>query len=245
MIASLPMYDRAETRPALDRLWDLVRNTAEHRLPAKLTHGGDPWEHWQNPDLVLSQSCSLPYRTRLSDIVELIGTPVHDLDCKAGRYYSVLVARRADSRRELTDFDSARFAVNEYSSQSGWAALSELVEKEGIQATEIQLSGTHAASAQLVAAGEADLAALDAVSWQLMCRYDDFSRDLKVITTSPPTPALPFIASRTSAGKVRFEAFQTAIAKLSPEDRETLCLQGLTRVDPQEYLALPVPQMPA
>ena len=245
MIASLPMYDRPETRPVLDRLWKLVLESATCLLPDRLTHGGDLWECWRDPELVLSQSCSLPYRTELSDIVELIGTPIHDLDCEPGYYYSVLVARRSDPRATLADFGDARFAVNEYRSQSGWAALLQLIETEGFQATDVVLTGAHRASGQAVAAGQADLAALDAVTWQLMCRHDEFTCDLKVITTSQPTPALPFIASRTSPATGVFEALQEAITELSKEDQEKLCLQGLTKIEAKQYLALPVPEIPA
>ena len=77
MIASLPMYDRPETQAANDRLWTLVRANSDDPLPPALTRGEDPWDHWQAPDLTLSQTCSLPYRARLHDKVALVGTPVY------------------------------------------------------------------------------------------------------------------------------------------------------------------------
>ena len=62
MIASLPMYDRPETAAANDRLWQGVR-TRLGEGPEHLVRAGDPWEHWQSPDLLLSQTCGLPFRS--------------------------------------------------------------------------------------------------------------------------------------------------------------------------------------
>ena len=93
--------------------------------------------------------------------------------------------------------------------------------------------------------GEADLAALDAVSWKLMQRFDGFATELKVIAKSRPTPALPFVTSGTTPKPSLFEALQTAIGILSERDREILCLQGVKKISAEAYLALPVPEMPA
>ena len=61
MIATLPMYDRPETRAANDRFWDLIRSHLDE-APEELSR--DDF-HWLHPDLLLSQTCSLPYRTAL------------------------------------------------------------------------------------------------------------------------------------------------------------------------------------
>jgi hypothetical protein len=68
VIAALPMYDRPETRAATDRFWELTRDALSLRgidAPEALTRDRDPWDIWQAPDLVLAQTCGLPYRSGL------------------------------------------------------------------------------------------------------------------------------------------------------------------------------------
>jgi hypothetical protein len=107
MIASLPMYDRPETVAANDRLWQAVRTHLGYG-PDHLTRGGDAWDHWQSPDLIVSQTCGYPYRARLHGKVTLVGTPVLDLpDCPPGQYYSVFVARAvAENRADIAALDA-------------------------------------------------------------------------------------------------------------------------------------------
>ena len=121
MIASLPMYDRAETAAANDRLWGFIRNAYGGDLPTQLSRGRDPWDDWTDPELVLSQTCGMPYRTTLRDKVALIGTPIHALECAPGYYYSVLISRSGD-HRSFAEFRDAVLACNDPVSQSGWAA---------------------------------------------------------------------------------------------------------------------------
>ena len=119
MIAALPMYDRPEIRGATDRLWQAIRDALRSRgldAPDALTRDQDPWEIWQSPDLILAQTCGLPYRARLAPHVTLVATPDFGLPgCPPGYYNSVIVAR--------SKTPGPKPAVNEGLSQSGWAAL--------------------------------------------------------------------------------------------------------------------------
>ena len=103
MIASLPMYDRPETAAANDRLWAGIRDRLRAEglpAPEALIHGAsDLWPQWTSPDLVLSQTCGYPYRSRLHGQVLLVGTPDYGVDgCAPGHYRSVFVARADDPR---------------------------------------------------------------------------------------------------------------------------------------------------
>ena len=106
------MYDRAETRGANDRLWSLIARQLEPNAPKTLSRGADPWDQWQSRDLLLSQTCGLPYRAKLSETVSLVGTPNYDLPCSPGHYFSAIVVRRDDPRATLRDFRAARLADN-------------------------------------------------------------------------------------------------------------------------------------
>ena len=196
MIASLPMYDRPETRAAHDRLWALFRSVSGINTPSApehLTRDVVLPDHWITPDLVLSQTCSLPYRTELRDKVTLLATPVHGLPCPEGYYYSVIVARTDDPRTDFTDFGGGTMAFNSANSQSGWAAPMTMAAQHGVVFGKAQETGAHQASARAVFEKTADLAAIDAVTWTLMKRYETWTDGLKELATTPPTPALPYI----------------------------------------------------
>ena len=248
MIASLPMYDRPETREAHDRFWALIRKNLyfdKRTMPEALTREGDLWDIWTSPDLVLSQTCGLPYRARLHGRVTMIGTPVFDLPCTPGYYFSTIVVRTDDPRGTLHDFKGACLAVNDHQSQSGWAAPAEFAMDHGFDFDRVVLTGTHADSARAVAEGQADVAGIDAVTWSLIERFDAAAQNLRVLTTTPPTPALPYIAAKGHDTEDLFNAIISAIDQLPPDDRSLLCLKGLTAIHPDRYLDVPTPDFPA
>lgn len=248
MIASLGMYDRAETAPANDRLWALIRDGLRARgLPAPdaLTRGeGAYWPAWTAPDLVLSQTCGYPFRARLHDRVTLIGTPDYGLpDCPPGHYCSVFVAR-ADDARTLPEFRTARFAWNDGLSQSGWAAPQNHAATMGFRFAPGPMTGGHRLSALAVVQGKADLASLDALTWALLRRHEGWTAGLREVARTAPTPGLPLIAGPAADAAATFDAVAEAIAALVPEDRDTLHLRGLTRIAAADYLAIPNPPPP-
>ncbi|MCU0855290.1 MAG: phosphate/phosphite/phosphonate ABC transporter substrate-binding protein [Rhodobacteraceae bacterium] len=248
MIASLPMYDRPETAGANDRLWTGISRALASRgidAPAALDRTADLWETWTSPDLVLSQTCGLPYRTRLHGQVNLVASPVCDLpDVPPGHYHSVLVARRTDPRLNLADFDGATLAYNEALSQSGWAAPAAAAADIGIVFGAGLATGAHRNSARAVAEGQADLAAIDGLTWRMIRRWDPIAAELKEIGTTAPTPALPWITAAHREPAPLAEAIAEAIGGLSAEDRDALGILGAIRIAPERYLAIPNPPPP-
>lgn len=249
MIASLGMYDRAETASANDRLWQLIRDGLRARslaAPEALTRGEAAyWAAWQSPDLVVSQTCGFPYRTRLHGHVTLIGTPDYGLPgCEAGYYNSVFVVRADDPRTNLAAFKDARFAFNEGLSQSGWAAPQNHAAGLGFQFKPSLQSGGHRLSALAVAEDRADIAAMDALTYDLCMRYDPFMAGLRALARTAPTPALPYIAAKGVDGAACFAAISEAIHVLTDQDRGILSLKGLVHIPPERYLAVPTPPAP-
>lgn len=241
MIATLPMYDRPETQDANDRFWALIREHLEG-APEALTRDG---YHWLDPDLLLSQTCSLPYRTGLQDCVTIVATPVHDLPCPAGTYFSAILVRAGDGREDLRHFDGARLAINDPVSQSGWAAIDRAAGEAGISFGAVIETGAHRESARAVAEGRAEICAVDAVTWTMIHRWDTFAADLRVLDETPPTPALPYITARGRDPRPLQEALVGAVHALSPDDQELLCLIDMTHVPSDRYAALPIPPAPA
>jgi ABC-type phosphate/phosphonate transport system substrate-binding protein len=245
MIASLMMYARPELRASENRYWAAIREALAARgvdSPVSLSNDLDGMTVWQDPGLVLSQTCGMPFRLFLQGDVTLIGTPDFGVtDCPPGYYRSALVVRADDARTTLAAFRDARFAFNQTHSQSGYAAPYAHVAALGFWFAERVQSHGHRLSAQMVAQGEADIAALDAVTWRLMRQYDDVADRLRVLEWTHPTPGLPYIGGPDADADEMFGAVSEAIASLSAEDRAALGIKGLVRIANEDYLAVPNP----
>jgi ABC-type phosphate/phosphonate transport system substrate-binding protein len=238
MIASLPMYDRVETAAANDRLWARVREILGYG-PAHLDRETPIGDVWLNGELLLSQTCGLPYRTKLHDQVQLVGTPDYGLDGAApGYYYSVFVAHRSESEN-LADYAGKRFAFNGAESQSGWAGPMKHLADQNLNPGSWSATGSHRASAHAVADGQADFAALDAQTWRMIQKYDRFASELLSIARTGQTPGLPLITGPKSNPVLLFDAFGEAVESLSRDDFETLNLRGIERISKHAYLAVP------
>ena len=249
MIASLGMYDFGPAQAANDRFWALLRDGLRakgYEAPDALTRGeGAYWQAWQSPDLLLSQTCGYPYRAKLHGHVTLVGTPDYGLPgCPPGHYRSIFVARKDDPRSTLHEFAGARMAFNEDLSQSGWAAPAHHLLMMGIEPSPSLRSGGHRLSAQAVAEGRADFAALDALTWAMLQGLDPAAEQLNEIGATQPTPVLPFIAAAGADQPTLFSILEQAIAALAPADRATLHLRGLVAIPAEAYLAVPTPPPP-
>ncbi len=245
MIASLMMYTRPELEPANERLWSLIRaRLAAHGVeaPEMLSQDAPPYEVWQDPALVLSQTCGMPFRTRLKDHVQLVCTPDYALEgCPPGYYRSAIVVRADDPRFTLAEFAPSRLAYNGTDSQSGYAALYAHCAPLGFWFANSVESGGHLPSARMVAEGEADLAALDAQSWRIIERHERFTADLRVLEHTAPTPGLPLITGPAHDPEVIFAALEDALAALLDADRRVLDLRGFVRIPRSAYLEVPTP----
>lgn len=245
MIASLMMYARPEVADATARYWVLIREALSDRgiaAPETLSNDAEVFSVWEAPDLVLSQTCGMPFRQRLHPHVALVGTPDYGLDgCAAGYYRSAIVVRRSDDRDDLADFADARFAFNNRDSQSGYAAPHALAKSRGFWFKDRHAVGGHVHAARAVAENRADIAAIDAVTWELIQRHDAFAADLRVLDWTAPTPGLPYITSPTQDAEAIFAAVAEAIENLSDADRNALMLKGILRIPKADYLAIPNP----
>lgn len=245
MIASLPMYDWPEVQGATDTYWRAIRDAWGHG-PSALTRGFDDYiAHWRRPDLALSQTCGMPYRTRLHDQVTLVGTPDFGLPgCAPGYYCSVLVVNAQDDRSQLSELVDDIFAFNDAGSQSGWAAPAAHAAGLGQRFTRLLATGSHRASLSAVAEGRAAMAAIDAVTWELALRHDPACARLRVLERTAPTPGLPYITARGTDPARLAAAIAAAIAGLDADTSAALMLRGLTAIPADTYMAVPTPAGP-
>ncbi len=248
MIASLMMYARPQLADAHDRLWALIRTSladAGVAAPENLSQDAEELAVWTHPELVLSQTCGMPYRLWLHDKVRLVGTPDYGVEgCPPGHYRSALVVRADDPRNGLAAYRDALFAYNQVFSQSGYAAPYFHIKPHGFWFENRLHCDAHLQSAKAVAEGRADIASLDAVSWRLMQEYEPSASKLRVLEYTTPTPGLPMITSMQHDPAVILHAVSAAIDAMLPADRLALGLRGIVTIAKDAYLAVPNPDRP-
>jgi ABC-type phosphate/phosphonate transport system substrate-binding protein len=240
------MYDRPENAAAHDALWALIRDGLRARdiaAPDALDRETDHMDGWARPDLTLGQICNLPLRARFRDRVTIIGASDHGLpETPAGHYHSVYVVRADDPAASLADTTGYRFAFNEGLSQSGWGAPSEHARVQGLTLSPHLHTGAHVRSLAAVAEGRADLAAIDAVTFRNLTRWEPAARAVRVIGRTHPSPGMTFITAPGRDPAPYFDAIAQAIAALDPASRDTLGLRAIIALPPSAYdFPLPLP----
>lgn len=246
LIASLMMYQRPELAGAHDRFWELIRDELVARgmdAPHSLAQEADEFFVWKHPNLVLSQTCGMPYRLWLHDQVNLVGTPDYGLDgCSPGYYRSAIIVRKDDPRQTIDEFKEGIFAYNQTFSQSGFAAPYGYMQNHGFWFEKQIQSHAHLASAKAVAGGQADIAALDAVSWRLIQRFEQIANDLRVLDWTEPTPGLPLITAKRNPTDLVFDVVKQSLTKLSPKDSGLIGIKDIVFIPKDAYLAIPNPK---
>lgn len=242
---SLPMY--AVNPPDVDALWSGLRELmAEEGISEKqsdLSWPDDLLQHWQQPRLLLSQTCGYPLVTRLKDVQPLGCFHYAAPGCEGVGYRSFLVTRQKDMGAGLADFRQRIVVCNSDDSQSGYNALRKMVEplrENGCFFSQVIFSGSHRQSLEAIQRGEADIAAVDCVTFALLKKYQPQAlAQLKVIGETPLTPGLPLITGpETTPSQVI--ALRRALNRLVSEPRyRPLCraalISGFSEVSRKQY----------
>lgn len=246
MRASLPMYERPELKHAHAEFWFHIHQALQSRgiaSPSSLDQTGIGLDFWTRDDLVLSQTCGLPYRTYLHDKVRLVATPNFAISgCPDGYYCSYIMTRKSNKMRNLAEWQDAIFAYNETGSQSGFAAAWNHLAPNNIWFETTIQTGSHLQSAESVAEGKADIASIDAVTWRFIERYETFADELTILQTTEPTPGLPYITSQAHDPVVVRAALTEAVSALSQGNRDLLSLKSIITIPKDAYLAVPTPK---
>ncbi len=227
------MYDRPGTRGAYAALWSLVRDglraqgiAAPHMLDRAVAYNAV----WNRDDLVLGHICNLPWRTTYRGRLTAIGASDYAIPgCAPGYYRSVFVVRRQDADRGLAHMVQRRIVANAPDSQSGFGTVLGLARDLGVVLPPVAFTGSHDASVAAILSQNADFAAIDAHTWDLMQRDTAGLQDLQVIGVSPASPGQTFVTGPGRDPAPYLAALNAAIAALSAPTRRTL---GLRRVIP-------------
>ncbi len=237
-VASLPMYDFPELRGVHDAFWAALGARLEaagvSNVPPGLTRNLPHGDVWRHPSLLFAQGCEYPLATSFADRVRLVATPMYSAPgCEGKRYRSVIVVRGAGAT--LADFRGQRCAVNELDSNSGMNLLRAAVAPlatGGRFFGSVVVSGSHHRSVEMVASGEADVAAVDCVSFAHFQRlYPSVVGQLRILSWTPSAPSLPFITA-CSASDATVQTLRSALADVFDDDglapvREQLLLSGV------------------
>jgi len=194
-IASLPMYDWPELRGATDAFWDAIRMKLDaNGIPAArcLSRGASDDAYWTAPDLLLGQTCGYPLATSLKGKVRYVATPVYSVEgCEGPKYSSAIVVNN-DSMQELPTLAGSTFAYNSKTSLSGYRAMRAMFGEPEAFFTKTIKSGGHRNSAKMVADGSAEVAAIDAVCWDMLQKFEiETAQKLRVIGWTAKQPSLP------------------------------------------------------
>lgn len=244
------MYDWPEVAGRTDAFWARVAAALRARgiaAPATLSRPADAAACWDDPALLLGQSCGLPYVSGRCGRAIAIARPVYAVEgCGPGTYRSALVCRRGDAgiggdldRRgrgaALAAFRGRVAAVNDYGSQSGCNALADAVLPMGDAFFgRVAVTGAHRASALAVAQGRADIAAIDAVAWALFAEIEPVAHDcLAVLGWTAETPALPYLTA--PANRERIPALVGALAAAARPGEAPGLPSGVLTAIPADY----------
>jgi ABC-type phosphate/phosphonate transport system substrate-binding protein len=248
LLASLPMYNLPETEDATRILWhglaEHLRSAGIQDVPDTLTHHLIVPEHWLSPNLLFSQTCGYPLTHTLKGRVRLVATPCYDAPgCEGAEYCSILVVPTSASTRSFADLRGKRTAFTSLHSHSGFNALralaAPLAEAGHFFAEAIQ-TGSHAASLELVAAGKADVAAIDCVTFALLsCYRPSAVANVRELCRSASAPALPYVASGVTGDRRVAQLRQGLQAAMDDpalaEARTGLLLKGVQVLPEKEY----------
>ncbi len=172
--------------------------------------------------MLVTQACGLDLFVSSAPI-EPLAAPVFDLDCGAANYYSFIVG----------DLHGSVAAVNSLSSRSGWSALLTRCRPERVVVT-----GSHQGSLAALRSGQADVAAIDAVTWNIIAR--DAPSELEgiaIVERSGEAPAPPYVVREgTECGDV-LRSLQSALqAREATSARRALLLREVVPVARKDYL---------
>jgi ABC-type phosphate/phosphonate transport system substrate-binding protein len=206
--AGLPMYDPPPLHAAHDALWAAIAQRLHtdgvDGAPDRLTRGETPETIWGDPGLLLSQTCGYPLVNELKGRVQLVATPSYQAKgCDGPFHRSAVVVRAGDGASALADLRGRICAINAPTSNTGMNLLrSEIAPIAGGLPFfgSLVITGSHAASARLVAEGGADLAAIDCVTLDQMQRFEpEVTRRLRVLSWSVRSPGLPMITGASTS----------------------------------------------
>ncbi|TCP35076.1 PhnD/SsuA/transferrin family substrate-binding protein [Sphingomonas sp. BK235] len=249
MIASLAMYDHPAQRWANDVMWRAIAERLDARgIAAPRALERRPVElAWRDPGLLLAQCCGYPLVADPALALRVIARPSYDVsDCAPGQHLSRLIVRADEPATRLDAFRGRIAAINAPLSNTGVNLFRDAV--AGVAAGEcffaaVVTTGSHRQSALAVRAGAADIAAIDAVTYAALARYEpEVLRGVRQLGVTRASPALPFVTARATPAATVL-ALRAALAEVIADPalapaRAALFLRDIVPASVHRYVAL-------
>ena len=242
------MYDFPELREAHDLLWSALAGKLSDAgvtdIPLHLARHLPYRETWSHPGLLFGQACEYPISKSFRERLKFIARPRYDAPgCHEDSYRSAILVRADDPSDSLASLRNRRCVINESDSNSGMnllrAALAPLAGGSRFFAS-VSVSGSHLRSVELLIAQEADLTAIDCVTFAHLHRLrPSLTSKVRVIDWTPASPSLPYVTSHLT-GEPTSNVLRWALTEVfnSPSlthPRELLLLKGMD-VNPDSTL---------
>jgi ABC-type phosphate/phosphonate transport system substrate-binding protein len=241
-IAALPMYN---VTPALATDWrawlsDILQAVDPQ---ARIVDPGDNLHaFWRRADLLISQTCGYPLVKGLHRQVQLIATPHFDVPgCNGADYSSVMITRADAPFATLGECRGTRAAYNQDDSNSGMNVFRHAVAplaQGGRFFSETIRTGSHLGSLSAVARNEADVAAIDCVTYALVCdALPELAQQVRPIGWTAASPGLPLIATN-DIPHAMIEAVRAALHEATstqPKRASRLRIKGFSMLSLDDY----------
>ena len=246
--ASMPMYDIPEVRKALDDLWrglsHGLRREGLVNVPDKLLHGVDLNVLWGDPMLFFSQCCGYDLVNRYAGKLQPLATPHYGAEgCEGGKYASVVVVAEDVPATDVLHMSGAVCVVNGPESHSGMNALHALIapaSRDGRFFSKVRISGSHAASLEMLRNRQADVASIDCVTYALLESYrQEALSGTRMLGWTDRAPAIPYV-TRTDVDNYTVARMRCALHDIfaNPDfstTRQALYLKSLEVLPVQVY----------
>jgi ABC-type phosphate/phosphonate transport system substrate-binding protein len=251
MLASLPMYvsQLAGNATLWQHLANYMRQVGTPNVPTYLNipTNADLTAHWLRPDLLLSQCCGYQMVDALEGRVQLVGAFRYTAPgCDGINYSSHLVCRADDPGNSLAAFRNRVAAYNSTDSQSGYRSLRDMVvplAEGGHFFARAVASGAHVDSLALVRSGQADIAAIDCISYAQFQRYQpevvDGIRILGRTASAPGTPLITALGTPPALlALLRQSLHRAMVDPALATTRDALLIGGFEEVDVVAYAGM-------
>ncbi|MGB1311261.1 MAG: phosphate/phosphite/phosphonate ABC transporter substrate-binding protein [Leucothrix sp.] len=242
--ASLPMYNQPEIRAAAQAWWKGIAKHMQQQgisdVPTGLTDTIPLDQLWKSEQLFFSQCCGLNvvrgYDKHLSVLM------VTDWDapgCEPYHYASHIVVHEDSPYKHINELKNTVAAINGPDSHSGMTTLmfeAHPFSENGHFFQAIRDSGSHVESLKLIQSKQADVAAIDCVTFALLKRYRPAAIDgIRIISRSQAAPALPYVTA-ISTDLTTKQRMQTALTEAFADPaltdvREAMLLKGCSFPD--------------
>ncbi len=196
--AALPMYDWPEVRDRTRAFWqglrDRVAGLPDLSHPVEME---DLLAIWRDPATVMTECCWGTVDLGMCTVQQILAQRNYDgvLGGEGLNYRSALVMRHGEVALPAAGavlpkaIEGLKWAANQPDSRSGWLGIAE---DAALSAEEVLWTGAHRESIRKIAAGEADIAAIDCLSWQLAQAYEPAAKGLVVVGWTAPRPGIFF-----------------------------------------------------